>query len=43
MSVNAGGFYRVHELHYQSKAKADGLHKNFGAITSRNEKTPKPR
>jgi hypothetical protein len=29
MSANAEGFYRVHELHYQTKAKADGLHKNF--------------
>jgi hypothetical protein len=28
-SVNAEGFYRVHELHYQTKARADGLHKNF--------------
>jgi hypothetical protein len=23
-------FCRVHELHYQTKARADGLHKNFG-------------
>jgi hypothetical protein len=29
-SANAEGFYRVHELHYQTKARADGLHKNFG-------------
>jgi hypothetical protein len=29
-SVNAEGFYRVHELHYQTKARVDGLHKNFG-------------
>jgi hypothetical protein len=29
-SVNAEGFCRVHELHYQTKARADGLHKNFG-------------
>jgi hypothetical protein len=28
-SVNAEGFYHVHELHYQTKARADGLHKNF--------------
>jgi hypothetical protein len=28
-SANAKGFCRVHELHYQTKAKADGLHKNF--------------
>jgi hypothetical protein len=24
------GFCRVHELHYQSKARGDGLHENFG-------------
>jgi hypothetical protein len=29
-SVNAKGFCRVHELHYQTKARANGLHKNFG-------------
>jgi hypothetical protein len=29
MSANAEAFYRVHELHYQTKARADGLHKNF--------------
>jgi hypothetical protein len=28
--TNAEGFCRVHELHYQTKARADGLHKNFG-------------
>jgi hypothetical protein len=26
MSPNAETFYRVHELHYQTKARADGLH-----------------
>jgi hypothetical protein len=26
----AEGFYRVHELHYQTKAREDGLHENFG-------------
>jgi hypothetical protein len=26
----AEGFCRVHELHYQTKAKKDGLHENFG-------------
>jgi hypothetical protein len=26
----ADAFYRVHELHYQMKAREDGLHKNFG-------------
>jgi hypothetical protein len=29
-STNAEGFCRVHELHYQTKAKANGLYKNFG-------------
>jgi hypothetical protein len=29
MSPNAEAFCRVHELHYQTKARADGLHKNF--------------
>jgi hypothetical protein len=28
-STNAEGFCRVHELHYQTKEMADGLHKNF--------------
>jgi hypothetical protein len=27
---NAKAFYRVHELHYQTKAGEDGLHENFG-------------
>jgi hypothetical protein len=26
----AEGFCRVHELHYQTKARGDGLHENFG-------------
>jgi hypothetical protein len=30
MSPNAEAFYRVHELHYQTKAQADDLHENFG-------------
>jgi hypothetical protein len=29
-SANAEGFCRVHELHYYTKARADGLHKNLG-------------
>jgi hypothetical protein len=29
-SSNAEGFYRVHDLHYQKKVRADGLNKNFG-------------
>jgi hypothetical protein len=24
------GFCRIHELHYQTKAREDGLHENFG-------------
>jgi hypothetical protein len=30
MSANVEGLCRVHELHYQTKARADELHKNFG-------------
>jgi hypothetical protein len=30
MSANAEAFCRVHELHYQTKDRANGLHKNFG-------------
>jgi hypothetical protein len=30
MSPDAEAFYQVHELHYQMKARADGLHENFG-------------
>jgi hypothetical protein len=30
MTPNVEAFYRVHELHYQTKARADGLHENFG-------------
>jgi hypothetical protein len=30
MSANGEAFCRVHELHYQTKARAYGLHKNFG-------------
>jgi hypothetical protein len=30
MSTNAEGVCRVHKLHYQTKARAYGLHKNFG-------------
>jgi hypothetical protein len=30
MDANAEAFCRVHELHYQMNARADGLHKNFG-------------
>jgi hypothetical protein len=30
MDPDAEAFCRVHELHYQTKARADGLHENFG-------------
>jgi hypothetical protein len=30
MDPNAEAFCRMHELHYQTKARADGLHENFG-------------
>jgi hypothetical protein len=30
MDANAEAFFQVHELHYQTKARADDLHKNFG-------------
>jgi hypothetical protein len=30
MDPNAEAFCRVHELHYQTKARAEGLHENFG-------------
>jgi hypothetical protein len=30
MSPDAEAFYRVHELHYQTKVRADGLDENFG-------------
>jgi hypothetical protein len=30
MDPNAEAFCRVHELHYQTKARDDGLHENFG-------------
>jgi hypothetical protein len=30
IDLNAEAFCRVHELHYQTKAREDGLHENFG-------------
>jgi hypothetical protein len=30
MNPDAEAFCRMHELHYQTKARADGLHENFG-------------
>jgi hypothetical protein len=35
------GFCRVHELHYQTKARADGLHENFGCYNFAYHKTTK--
>jgi hypothetical protein len=38
---SANGFFRVHELHYQTKARADGLHKNFGCYNFAYQKDTK--
>jgi hypothetical protein len=35
------GFCRVHELHYQTKARGDGLHENFGCYNVAYRKTSK--
>jgi hypothetical protein len=35
------GFCRVHELHYQTKARGDGLHENFGCYNFAYRKTSK--
>jgi hypothetical protein len=35
------GFCRVHELHYQTKARANGLHENFGCYNFAYHKTTK--
>jgi hypothetical protein len=37
----AEGFCRVHELHYQTKARVDGLHENFGCYNFAYRKTTK--
>jgi hypothetical protein len=37
----AEGFCRVHELHYQTKAREDGLHENFGCYNFAYQKTTK--
>jgi hypothetical protein len=42
MSPDAEAFYRVHELHYQTKARADGLHENFGCYNFTYLKDTKP-
>jgi hypothetical protein len=43
MDSNAEAFCRVHELHYQTKAREDGLHENFGCYNfayRKNTKAP---
>jgi hypothetical protein len=37
----ADSFCRVHELHYQTKARKDGLHENFGCYNFAYQKTTK--
>jgi hypothetical protein len=37
----AEGFCRVHELHYQTKTRKDGLHENFGCYNFAYRKTTK--
>jgi hypothetical protein len=37
-TANGEGFCRVHELHYQTKTRADGLHKNFGCYSLHTER-----
>jgi hypothetical protein len=37
----AKGFCRVHELHYQTKARGDGLHENFGCYNFAYRKSTK--
>jgi hypothetical protein len=41
MSANAEAFYRVHELHYQTKARADGLHRKLGCYNFAYQKDTK--
>jgi hypothetical protein len=40
-SANTEGFCRVHKLHYQTKARADGLHKSFGCYNFAYQKDTK--
>jgi hypothetical protein len=40
-SANAEVFCRVHELHYRTKARAYGLHKNFGCYNFAYQKDTK--
>jgi hypothetical protein len=42
-SANAEGLCRVHELHYQTKARADGLHRNFRYYNFAHQKDTKAR
>jgi hypothetical protein len=37
----AEGFCRVHELHFQTKARGDGLHENFGCYNFAYHKSTK--
>jgi hypothetical protein len=41
-SANTEGLCRVHELHYQTKARADGLHKTLDATTLHTERIQMP-
>jgi hypothetical protein len=41
MDANAEAFCRVHELHYQTKARVDGLHRNFGCYNFADQKDTK--
>jgi hypothetical protein len=41
MDPDAKAFCRVHELHYQTKARADGLHENFGCYNFAHRKDTK--
>jgi hypothetical protein len=43
MDPDAEAFCRVHELHYQTKARADGLHENFGCYSFAYRKDMKAR
>jgi hypothetical protein len=40
-TANGEGFCRVHKLHYQTKARADGLHTNFGCYNFAYQKDTK--
>ena len=41
MSPDAEAFCRVHELHYQTKGRADALHKDFGCYNFQDRKDKK--